>query len=240
MFNLSEKGHGIRAMFDDIAPRYDLLNRVLSFGIDRRWRRFAVGQLDIPPGGKVLDMATGTGDVALEIASRTPDSVQIIGEDLTQGMLVHGQKKIAASPYAHRIHLVNAPCEAIPHPDAVFDGVTIAFGIRNVVEREAGLREMCRILKPGGRAVILEFSQPRSRVFGAVYDVYFNRVLPTIAGLLSTRSAYKYLPDSVAAFPSREEFQTMMEAAGFTSVRCHDLTFGIASVYVGTCPTQHG
>jgi demethylmenaquinone methyltransferase/2-methoxy-6-polyprenyl-1,4-benzoquinol methylase len=102
MFNLSEKGHGIRAMFDDIAPRYDLLNRILSFGIDRRWRRYAVGQLDIPPRGKVLDIATGTGDVALEIASRTPESVQIIGEDLTKGMLVHGQKKIAASPYAHR------------------------------------------------------------------------------------------------------------------------------------------
>lgn len=236
MFNLSEKGHRIRAMFDDIAPRYDLLNRLLSFGIDRRWRRFAVGQLDIPPRGKVLDMATGTGDVALEIASRTPDSVQIVGEDLTQGMLIQGRKKIAASPYAHRIHLVNAPCEAIPHPDAIFDGVTIAFGIRNVVEREAGLREMCRVLKPGGRAVVLEFSQPRSRVFGVVYDVYFNRVLPFIAGLLSTRSAYRYLPDSVAAFPSRVEFKAMMEAAGFTSVRYHDLTFGIASVYVGTHP----
>ncbi|MCA1796579.1 MAG: bifunctional demethylmenaquinone methyltransferase/2-methoxy-6-polyprenyl-1,4-benzoquinol methylase UbiE [Desulfuromonadaceae bacterium] len=236
MFNLSEKGRGIRAMFDDIAPRYDLLNRLLSFGIDRRWRRYAVGQLDIPPRGKVLDIATGTGDVALEIASRTPDSVQIIGEDLTQGMLIHARKKIAASPYAHRIHLVNAPCEAIPHPDATFDGVTIAFGIRNVVEREAGLREMCRVLKPGGRAVVLEFSQPKSRVFGVVYNFYFNRVLPFVAGLLSTRSAYRYLPDSVAAFPPREEFKAMMETAGFTSVRYRDLTFGIATVYVGTCP----
>jgi demethylmenaquinone methyltransferase/2-methoxy-6-polyprenyl-1,4-benzoquinol methylase len=236
MFNLSEKGRGIRAMFDDIAPRYDLLNRILSFGIDRRWRRYAVGQLDIPPQGKVLDIATGTGDVALEIASRTPDSVQIVGEDLTRGMLVHAQRKIAASPYAHRIHLVNAPCEAIPHPDNIFDGITIAFGIRNVVEREAGLREMCRVLKPGGRVVVLEFSQPKSRVFGAIYDIYFNRVLPFVAGLLSTRSAYRYLPDSVAAFPSREEFKAKMEEAGFTSVRYRDLTFGIATVYVGTCP----
>lgn len=236
MFNLSEKGRGIRAMFDDIAPRYDLLNRILSFGIDRRWRRYAVGQLDISPQGKVLDIATGTGDVALEIASRTPDSVQIVGEDLTQGMLVHAQRKIAASPYAHRIHLVNAPCEAIPHPDNTFDGITIAFGIRNVVEREAGLREMCRVLKPGGRAVVLEFSQPNNRIFGAVYDFYFNRILPFVAGLLSTRSAYRYLPDSVAAFPQREEFKAMLEHAGFNKVRYRDLTFGIATVYVATCP----
>jgi demethylmenaquinone methyltransferase/2-methoxy-6-polyprenyl-1,4-benzoquinol methylase len=236
MFNLSEKGRGIRAMFDDIAPRYDLLNRILSFGIDRRWRRYAVGQLDIPPQGKVLDIASGTGDVALEIASRTPDSVQIVGEDLTRGMLVHAQRKIAASPYARRIHLVNAPCEAIPHPDNTFDGITIAFGIRNVVEREAGLREMCRVLKPGGRAVVLEFSQPNSRIFGAVYDFYFNRILPFVAGLLSTRSAYRYLPDSVAVFPPREEFKAMLEHAGFNNVRYRDLTFGIATVYVATCP----
>lgn len=236
MFNLSEKGRGIRAMFDDIAPRYDLLNRLLSFGIDRRWRRFAVGQLDIPPRGMVLDMATGTGDVALEIASRTPDSVTIIGEDFTQGMLTHGHEKIAASPYAHRIHLVNAPCEAIPHPDNMFDGITIAFGIRNVVEREAGLREMCRVLKPGGRAVILEFSQPRNRVFGSIYNFYFNRILPLIAGVLSTRSAYRYLPDSVAAFPPQETFKEMMRNAGFSEIRHHDLTFGIATVYVGSCP----
>lgn len=234
MFSLSDKGRGIRDMFDAIAPRYDLLNRLLSFGIDRRWRRYAVGRLAIPAGGRVLDVATGTGDVALEIAARTPDSVQIVGADFTQGMLRHGLPKIARSPYAGRIHLVNAPCEALPHADARFDGVTIAFGIRNVVDRAAGLREMCRVLKPGGRAVILEFSTPRSRLFGALYDFYFRRVLPAIGGLLSRRSAYEYLPDSVLAFPSREAFKTMMSDAGFTEVSHVDLTGGIATVYVGT------
>ncbi len=236
MFKLSEKGRGIRDMFDAIAPRYDLLNRLLSLGIDRRWRTFAVGQLQVPAGGKVLDVATGTGDVALEIASRTPDSVRIVGEDFTQGMLVHGREKIHKSPYRHRIHLVNAPCEAMPHPSSTFDGVTIAFGIRNVVDRPAGLREMCRVLKPGGRAVILEFSNPPSRLFKALYYFYFRRILPAIGGLFSQRSAYQYLPDSVLEFPDREVFKKMMAEAGFSEVRHFDLTFGIATVYVGDRP----
>jgi demethylmenaquinone methyltransferase/2-methoxy-6-polyprenyl-1,4-benzoquinol methylase len=236
MFNLSEKGRNIRSMFNDIAPRYDLLNRLLSLGIDRRWRRFAVGQLQIPPGGMVLDMATGTGDVALEIAARTPDSVTIIGEDFTQGMLLKGHEKIAKSEFSQRIMLVNAPCEAIPHPDNLFHGVTIAFGIRNVVDRAAGLAEMCRVLKPGGRAVILEFSTPSNPIFKTIYTTYFNHILPFLGGLISQRSAYKYLPDSVAAFPPQQQFEEMMTTAGFSEVRHHDLTFGIATVYVGVCP----
>ena len=236
MFNLSEKGRGIRAMFDDIAPRYDLLNRLLSMGIDRHWRRFAVGKLRVPLGGMVLDMATGTGDVALEIASRTADSVMIIGEDFTQGMLVKGREKIAASPYRDRIKLVNAPCEAIPHPDNLFDGVTIAFGIRNVVDRQTGLSEMCRVLKPGGRAVILEFSTPNNPLFRSIYMTYFHKILPFVGGLLSKRTAYKYLPDSVAEFPDQETFKSMMTQAGFVDVVHYDLTFGIATVYVGVGP----
>lgn len=236
MYRLSDKGRGIRDMFDAIAPRYDLLNRLLSFGIDRRWRRHAVGLLAVPPGGRVLDVATGTGDVALEIAARTPASVQIVGADFTQGMLLQGLVKIARSPHAGRVHLVNAPCEALPHPDAVFDGVTIAFGIRNVVDREAGLREMQRVLRPGGRVVILEFSTPSNRFFGALYDFYFRRVLPRVGGLLSRRSAYQYLPDSVLAFPARATFEEMMQNAGFSAVSHRDLTFGIATLYIGSKP----
>lgn len=236
MYKLSEKGRGIRDMFDAIAPRYDLLNRLLSLGIDRRWRTFAVDQLQIPAGGLVLDVASGTGDVALEIAARTPASVHIVGEDFTQGMLVRGREKIEKSPYRGRILLVNAPCESMPHPAAVFDGVTIAFGIRNVVDRLAGLREMCRVLKPGGRAVILEFSNPRSRLFKALYYFYFRRILPFLGGLLSQRSAYQYLPDSVLEFPDQATFKSLMAEAGFTELKHFDLTFGIATVYVGTRP----
>ena len=236
MTKLTDKGRGIRDMFQNIAPQYDLLNRVLSFGIDRYWRKFAVRQLQIPENGRVLDIATGTGDVALTIAAKTPDSVEIIGEDFTQGMLLLGREKIADSPYADRIRLVNAPCEAIPHPGNLFDGITIAFGIRNVVDRNAGLLEMCRVLKPKGRAVILEFSTPRSRLFRSLYYFYFRRILPAIGGLFSKRSAYQYLPDSVLDFPAREKFSQMMTDAGFVDVRAHDLTFGIVTVYVGTCP----
>jgi demethylmenaquinone methyltransferase/2-methoxy-6-polyprenyl-1,4-benzoquinol methylase len=234
MTGMTEKGRGIRDMFQTIAPRYDFLNRLLSLGIDRYWRSFAVGQLSIPENGKVLDIATGTGDVALKVAAATPDSVTIVGEDFTQGMLVLGREKVLKSPFAGRIELVNAPCESIPHPDRLFDGITIAFGIRNVVDRPAGLREMCRVLKPGGRAVILEFSTPRSRFFGALYQFYFRRLLPFIGGLFSKRSAYQYLPDSVLEFPSREEFSTMMLDAGFSQTEYYDLTFGIVTVYVGT------
>ncbi|MDO3379190.1 bifunctional demethylmenaquinone methyltransferase/2-methoxy-6-polyprenyl-1,4-benzoquinol methylase UbiE [Geoalkalibacter halelectricus] len=236
MSQLSDKGRRIREMFDGIAPRYDLLNRLLSLGIDRRWRTFAVARLQIPANGRVLDIATGTGDVALEVARQTPPSVRIVGEDFTQGMLVRGRDKIAASAYADRIDLVNAPCEAIPHPSDCFDGVTIAFGIRNVVDRPAGLREMCRVLKPGGRAVILEFSNPRSRVFREVYYFYFRRLLPFIGGLLSRRSAYQYLPDSVLEFPSQEQFCALMAEAGFVNIRHHDRTGGIVTVYVGEKP----
>jgi len=233
MFELSDKGRGVRKMFDTIAPRYDLLNRLLSFGIDRRWRRFAVSQLHVPLHGRVLDIATGTCDVALEIAAKTDTSVLIVGEDFTQGMLVQGQKKLDLSPLGKRIMLVNAPCEAIPHPDGRFDAITIAFGIRNVVEREQGLREMLRVLKPGGRAVILEFSNPRSRLFRSLYYFYFRHLLPTIGGLFSQRSAYQYLPDSVLEFPAQEQFVAMMATAGFVRSRFTDLTFGIATVYVG-------
>lgn len=236
MFQISDKGRRIREMFDAIAPRYDLLNRLLSLGIDRRWRTFAVGCLEIPENGRVLDLATGTGDVALEVARRTPDSVQIVGEDFTQAMLVRGREKIDQSPFAERIFLVNAPCEAIAHPAQVFDGVTIAFGIRNVVDRAAGLREMWRVLKPGGRVVILEFSTPRNVLFKKLYYFYFRRLLPLIGGLFSTRSAYQYLPDSVLEFPTREDFKAMMAGAGFVDTRHFDRTGGIATVYVGEKP----
>ncbi|BCS55139.1 bifunctional demethylmenaquinone methyltransferase/2-methoxy-6-polyprenyl-1,4-benzoquinol methylase UbiE [Geobacter sp. SVR] len=233
MFRLSDKGEKIQQMFGAIAPRYDFLNRLLSFGIDRRWRTKAVRLLKYQQGSRILDVATGTGDVALEIARSTPSSVQITGADFCREMVELGQVKVAASPYADRIEFRVAPCEDLPFPDNTFDSITIAFGIRNVVDRRLGLAEMWRVLRPGGRMIILEFSTPRSQLFRQIYHFYFRRVLPVIGGLFSRYNAYKYLPDSVLEFPSQNEFSTMMADTGFRHIHIRDLTFGIASIYTG-------
>jgi demethylmenaquinone methyltransferase/2-methoxy-6-polyprenyl-1,4-benzoquinol methylase len=233
MFRLSDKGEKIQQMFGTIAPRYDFLNRMLSFGIDRRWRKKAVRLLKYRDGARILDVATGTGDVALEIARTTPSSVKITGADFCKEMVELGQLKVAQSPYAGRIDLKVAPCEDLPFPNDTFDSITIAFGIRNVVDRKLGLAEMWRVLRPGGRMIILEFSTPRSQFFRQIYYFYFKHLLPVIGGLFSTYNAYKYLPDSVLEFPSHEEFAQMIVEAGFRSVHIKELTFGIASIYVG-------
>jgi demethylmenaquinone methyltransferase/2-methoxy-6-polyprenyl-1,4-benzoquinol methylase len=233
MFRLSDKGEKIQQMFGAIAPRYDFLNRLLSFGIDRRWRTKAVRLLKYREGSRILDVATGTGDVALEIALRTPDSVKITGADFCKEMVDLGAVKVAASPYAGRIDLKVAACEDLPFANETFDSVTIAFGIRNVVDRKLGLAEMWRVMRPGGRMIILEFSTPRSLLFRQLYYFYFRRLLPVVGGMFSRYNAYKYLPDSVLEFPSQEEFSRMMAEAGFRNIHLHELTFGIATIYVG-------
>jgi demethylmenaquinone methyltransferase/2-methoxy-6-polyprenyl-1,4-benzoquinol methylase len=233
MFRLSDKGEKIQQMFGSIAPRYDFLNRMLSLGIDRRWRKKAVRLLKYRDGARILDVATGTGDVALEIARTTPPSIRITGADFCKEMVDLGQIKAAQSPYAGRIDFKVAPCEDLPFPNETFDSITIAFGIRNVVDRKLGLAEMWRVLRPGGRMIILEFSTPRSQLFRQIYYFYFRRLLPVIGGLFSKYNAYKYLPDSVLEFPSHEEFAAMIEDVGFRSVHIKELTFGIASIYVG-------
>jgi demethylmenaquinone methyltransferase / 2-methoxy-6-polyprenyl-1,4-benzoquinol methylase len=233
MYPLSEKGERIREMFGSIAPRYDLLNRLLSLGIDRRWRRFAVGKIGVSGSGRVLDVATGTGDVALEIATQTPASVSIVGVDFCKEMVDLGRVKVEQSRHAGRITLQVAPCEEIPFEDRSFDAATIAFGIRNVVDRIKGLTEMRRVLKDGGRIVILEFSTPTMPLFRSLYHFYFLKMLPRIGGMFSRFSAYQYLPDSVLEFPSREAFKGMMTQVGFQEVQHFDLTGGIATVYVG-------
>ena len=233
MYRLTNKGERIRDMFDSIAPRYDLLNRLLSLGIDRRWRRFAVRQIRFSEGGRVLDVATGTADVALQIAAVTPDTVTITGVDFSPQMVELGREKVKQSPFSGRISLQVAPCESIPFEENSFDSATIAFGIRNVVDRVCGLKEILRVLKPGGRIVVLEFSNPRSKIFKAAYNFYFLKILPLVGGLISNFSAYRYLPDSVLEFPSQEEFKRLMADAGYKNVMHKDLTFGIATVYTG-------
>jgi demethylmenaquinone methyltransferase/2-methoxy-6-polyprenyl-1,4-benzoquinol methylase len=233
MFRLSDKGEKIQQMFGAIAPRYDFLNRLLSFGVDRRWRKKAVRLLKYREGSRILDVATGTGDVALEIARSTPASVKITGADFCREMVELGEVKVSVSPYKGRIDFKVAPCEDLPFADNTFDSITIAFGIRNVVDRKLGLAEMWRVLRPGGRMIILEFSTPRSILFRQIYYFYFRRLLPVVGGLFSRYNAYKYLPDSVIEFPTHEEFSHMISEAGFRNIHIKELTFGIATIYIG-------
>jgi len=221
----------IGAMFDAIAPRYDFLNHFLSFGIDRCWRKKAVELLLVPENGRVLDMACGTADMALEIARQYPSAADIVGVDISTKMLGIGRQKIVKAGEEERISLIEGSCEQIPAKDASFDGAVIAFGIRNVADRSRGLSELKRVLKPGARLIILEFSQPRSRFFRCLFNLYFHRALPWIGGLFSRRSAYLYLPRSVAEFPEPAQFAAHIIDAGFGHVRHHELTGGIVTLF---------
>ena len=222
----------VRSMFDRIAPRYDLLNRLLSAGIDRRWRRSSVDALDLPPGSTVLDVCTGTADLLLEFLGRDAGH-RGLGVDLSEEMLSRGARKLRERGLGARSGVVSGDAERLPVRDGLFDGALIAFGIRNVGEPLRALREIHRVLKPGGRLVILEFSTPPG-VLGAVYRLYFEAVLPRIAGLISgDRAAYTYLPASVARFPDPAAFGRLMEEAGFVFVVRKPLTAGIAHLHRG-------
>ena len=219
-------------MFDRIAPRYDLLNRLLSAGTDVRWRRRAVDFLDLAPPARVLDLCTGTADLLMEALRRDPRHSGV-GLDLSQAMLVRGAAKIRRGGLDGRARLVGGDGERLPVGGALFDGALVAFGIRNIGDPLAALREVHRALRPGGRFCVLEFSLPPG-IAGRLYRLYFTRVLPRVGGLVSgDRSAYSYLPASVAGFPTPEAFGTLMEQAGYTSVRWQLLTGGIACLHLG-------
>lgn len=221
-------------MFSSIAPRYDLLNRLLSFGRDREWRRQAVAATGPTPGGRHLDVATGTADVSLEILRQKGAGAFVVGSDISLEMMRIGAKKAEHEGWGLRMAFVRAPGESLPFRDAVFDTASIAFGIRNVGDRARGLAEMCRVVRPKGRVVVLEFSRPEGALFSALYRFYFTKVLPRIGGLLSKRGAYAYLPESVQEFPSPPEFAEMMRSAGCRAVLYRPLTLGIVTLYIGT------
>jgi len=234
MYRLDDRNRAVADMFSSIARRYDVLNRFLSLARDRCWRRRAVAETVPASGGLHLDAATGTADVALEIARRKGTAARVAAVDLSIPMMRVGLRKAARAGLAARIHFVQAPCESLPFRDASFDSASIAFGIRNVSDRQAALSEMCRVVRPGGRIVVLEFSRPPSPLFGAAYNLYFTKILPRLAGIVSRRSAYEYLPESVRAFPPPAEFAGMMRAAGCAHVWIQPLTGGIVTLYVGT------
>lgn len=227
------KKEQVTRMFDRIAPEYDRLDHILSFNIDRAWRRRTAGMVRRLHPQRVLDVATGTGDLAILMARKMPHA-EITGGDLSEGMLEVGRRKAASKGVAERIRFVTADAESLPFGEGSFDVVTAAFGVRNFQDLDAGLREMYRVLEPGGEVFILEFSMPEGKIFGALYRFYFRRVLPVIGGLVSKDySAYKYLPGSVGEFPSGERFLEILRRAGFADCSARKLTRGVAQIYNG-------
>ena len=221
----------IAGMFDSIAPRYDLLNRVLSLGLDQRWRQRGVSELRLRPGARVLDLCTGTADLPLAILTRQPGA-SVVGVDFSAAMLQRGLEKVKRARLDQRIHLVRGDATRIPLPDGTIDGATIGFGIRNVNQPERALSELARVLKPGARLVILEFGQPRIPGIRTLYAWYFRYLLPAIGRRVSHHdSAYSYLPASVGTFPAPAEFARTIERHGFVNVRAVPLTFGIVYLY---------
>lgn len=228
----------VENMFDGIAPKYDFLNHFLTLNIDSSWRKSAVKMLSVPANSKFLDVASGTGDLALAINKRKKPR-QIIGIDISDGMLEYGRQKIKKKGLENVISFRQENCEQLSFGNEEFEGATIGFGIRNFQHPDKGLSEIFRVLKPQGELVVLEFSRPSNKLFCAVYDLYFKRVLPLIGKLFSKHSfAYTYLPQSVLDFPYGEDFANMMRAAGFENIRYKSLTFGIAMAYKGVKPAE--
>lgn len=222
----------VAEMFDSISGKYDFLNHFLSLGIDIRWRKKAIKMLkDLEPK-KILDIATGTGDFAIESLKLNPEMV--IGVDISEGMLNVGRQKMKKRGYSDIIDMQSGDSENIHFEDNTFDAVIVAFGVRNFENLEKGLSEMNRVLRPGGRAVILEFSKPTIFPFKQLYNFYFRWILPKIGKVVSKdNAAYTYLPESVNEFPFGDDFLKILEKTGYKNTKCKPLTLGISSIYVG-------
>lgn len=234
------KKEKVRDMFDGIAADYDRLNHIMSLDVDRAWRRKALDRIVAPDVRRILDLACGTGDFSVAMAKRLRSrslDARVTGVDLSEGMLAVMREKVAREDLQDMISIEQGDGENLHFGDASFDRVTIAFGIRNFENREKGLREMFRVLRPGGRVVILELSVPENAFFRWCYNLYFLHILPLVGGRLSgDRAAYRYLPASVLHFPGRWAFMETMRECGFADVEHKALTFGICRLYVGTKP----
>lgn len=226
------KKEQVADMFNSISKKYDFLNHFLSLGIDILWRKRAIKELKNDHPKLILDIATGTGDFAIEALALDPQKV--IGIDISEGMLEMGRKKMKERGLDNRIEMLSGDSEGIQFEDNKFDAVIVAFGVRNFEHLEAGLADMCRVLKPGGKVVILEFSKPRMFPFKQIYQFYFKWILPKIGRLVSKdNAAYTYLPDSVKAFPDGKDFVEILNKVGFQKTKCKSLTVGISSIYTG-------
>ena len=232
----SEQARHVREMFATIAARYDLLNHLLSGNIDRRWRRLVAQSLNgtlANRNARVLDVACGTGDLSITLCES--GKARILSLDFCRPMLNIAAAKASKSGVS--LPFVEADALELPFADRSFEAVTIAFGLRNLTSVELGIKELLRVLKPGGRVAVLEFSKPRTPLLRLLFGVYFTRLLPWLGGLISgSKSAYQYLPDSVARFPDQNELSNLMTQAGFEDVSFRNLTGGIAALHLGTRP----
>lgn len=228
------KANAVREMFTGIAHRYDFLNHFLSLGIDKRWRKKAVAEFGDVSNKKYLDIACGTCDLSVELASRSNLSTKITAADFSEGMLEIGASKVANLKLSGTITVEHGDALNLKYENDSFDGTMCAFGVRNFADVARGLNEMSRVIKSGGRVVILEFTTPQNRIIASLYKLYFTKILPTIGGIVSgKKSAYSYLPDSVYKFPTAPNFSKMMEDAGFTDIVFTPLTFGICGIHTG-------
>jgi len=233
-----ERARYVRGMFDAIAQRYDLVNTLLSGGLHRRWKRATVRMLDPSTGGRALDVCCGTGDLAFLLARRVGPTGTVLGLDVSEGMLSVARRRAGALRGAGGCCFVQGDAEALPFPDASFDAATIGFGIRNVGHVEIALREIQRVLRPGGRLAILEFSRPTNGILRGLYDWYSFAVVPRLGGLVAGhRDAYLYLPTSIRRWPDQPRFAEILAAGGFAGVRYHNLLAGIATIHTAARPS---
>ena len=231
---VEEKARRVAAVFDSVASRYDLMNDLMSLGIHRLWKRFAVQLTGVRAGQRVLDLASGTGDLAARLAGLVGPEGTVVMSDINAAMLSRGRDRMLDDGRAGNVRYAQLDAEALPFPDGSFDCVTIGFGLRNVTHKERALAEMHRVLRPGGRALVLEFSHPTTAPLKAAYDLYSFQVLPRLGRLVaSDEASYRYLAESIRMHPDQQTLKAMMEAAGFERCDVHNLTGGVVAVHRG-------
>ena len=229
-----DKARQVRGVFDSVAQKYDIMNDAMSFGVHRAWKRFAIAQTGVKAGDKVLDVAAGTADLSRKLATLVGKTGKVFVSDINASMLEVGRETLDNHGIIDNVEYVQANAECLPFADDSLDCITIAFGLRNVTDKAAALRSMFRTLKPGGRLLILEFSQPKSSLLNKLYDGYSFRLLPKMGKLIAhDEASYRYLAESIRQHPDQETLKTMLATAGFERVVYHNLTGGIVALHKG-------
>lgn len=221
-------------VFKNVAGNYDVMNDAMSLGVHRAWKWFTIAQSGVKAGDKVLDLAAGSADLSIKFAEKVGEEGQVFVTDINAAMLEQGRKRMADAGLAGNIEFCLVNAEKLPFPDNYFDCISISFGLRNVTHKDSALAEMQRCVKPGGRVLVLEFSQPTNETFRRIYDAYSFNVIPRLGELISDdRDSYQYLVESIRKHPAQEELKEMMEIAGFDRVRYHNLTGGVVALHIG-------